>query len=117
MPSPWTTDKQKAFLEEGLVMFKQIGGKCYTKQWPTLFQKWAQKWPERRLVFPNVTEDAQLTEEQSKTIAQAVLCRQQQIHHWMHWHNGAGLNCAANNKTCKIVDNLLKSKTRAKKPF
>ena len=117
MPSPWTTHEQKAFLEEELVAFKRIGGKRYTKQWPALFKRWAQKWPERRVVFPDMTEDAQLTEEQSKTYAQAVLCRQQQIRHWMHWHNGAGLSRAANNKTCRVVDNLLKVKTRAKKPY
>lgn len=85
MPLPWTIDEQKAFLEEELVTFKQVGSKHYTKRWPTLFQKWAQKWPERRVVFPDMLEDAQLTEEQSKTLAQAVLCRQHQIRRWMRW--------------------------------
>ena len=116
MPSPWTTDEQRAFLEEELVTFKRIGGRRYTKQWPALFQRWAQKWPERCVVFPDLADDAQLTEEQGKIHTQAVLCRQQQIRRWMHWHNGAGLSRSANNKTCKIVDGLLENKTRAKKP-
>ncbi|KAG8214696.1 hypothetical protein J3R82DRAFT_9780 [Butyriboletus roseoflavus] len=34
----------------------------------------------------------------------------------MHWHNSAGFNCTTNNKTCRIIDNLLKNKTHTKKP-
>ena len=33
----------------------------------------------------------------------------------MHWHNRVGDNCAANNKTVKIIDGLLETKMCAKK--
>lgn len=67
--------------------------------------------------MPDMPEDAELTEEQKKTLAQAVLRHQHQIHRWMHWHNGAGQNRAVNNKTVKIINNLLKNKMRTKKPW
>ena len=35
----------------------------------------------------------------------------------MHWHNGAGDNRAVNNKTMRIMNSLLKSKMRVKKPW
>ena len=117
MPSTWTTNEQKAFLKEELVRFKQIGGKHYTKRWPILYKKWGEKWPERCVVFPSIPVDVELTEDQHKILSLAVLCRQDQIHRWMHWHNGARLTRAANKKICKIMDSLLKNKTRAKKPW
>lgn len=68
-------------------------------------------------MFPNISVEAKLTEDQQKILSPLVLRCQDQIRRWMHWHNGAGLTRAVNNKTCKIMDNLLKNKTRAKKPW
>lgn len=112
----WTTDEQKAFLQDELVMFKQIGGRKYTKQWSFLFQKWFQRWPERSTALPGIPADAILTEQQKDILSDAVLQRQKQLRHWMHWHAGAGRSHAANNRTAKFISNFLKQKTRAKKP-
>ncbi|KAF8436058.1 hypothetical protein L210DRAFT_876247, partial [Boletus edulis BED1] len=91
MPIEWTTDEQKAFLQEELVQFKRMGGRRYTKLC--------------------------LTKEQADTLSKAVLTRQQQLRRWMHWHAGAGRNRTVNNKTAKIINDLLKPKTRMKKPW
>ena len=117
MPLTWTTNEQKAFRKEELVRFKQIGGKHYTKWWPILYKKWGKKWPEHCIVFPSIPVDVKLTEDQHKILSSAVLCCQDQIHHWMHWHNSSRLTCAANKKICKIMDSLLKNKTCARKPW
>jgi hypothetical protein len=117
MPVEWTTHEQKAFLTEELVTFKQIGGRRYTKRWTTLYQKWFQRWPERSILLPDLPEDAALTAEQKNNITEAVLQRQEQLRRWMHWHAGAGQNRAANNKTVKIINELLRPKTRTKKPW
>ncbi|KAF8125739.1 hypothetical protein EV363DRAFT_1076602, partial [Boletus edulis] len=113
----WTTGEQKAFLQQELIAFKQIGGRAYTKNWPTLYSRFFQRWPERASALPSVSADVPLTEDQKKVLADAVSQRQKQIRRWMHWHNGAGDNRAANNKTTKIVDGLLETKTRIKKPW
>ena len=85
--------------------------------WPTLFSRFFQWWPERPSAVPGVSADTPLTEDQKSSLADAVNQRQKQIRRWMHWHNGAGDNHAANNKTAKIMNGLLKSKTRVKKPW
>ncbi|KAH0839408.1 hypothetical protein J3R83DRAFT_138 [Lanmaoa asiatica] len=117
MPIEWTTNNQKAFLEEELAAFKQIGGRNYTKHWSTLYQKWFRRWPERPLALPDVPADANLTPEQAEAVSNAVLNRQKQLRRWMHWHAGAGQNRLANSRTSKIVEELLKPKTRTKKPW
>lgn len=67
-------------------------------------------------MLPNVPADAALSEEQKDSLARAVILRQQQLRRWMHWHAGAGQSRSANNRTAKIISDLLKPKTRAKKP-
>lgn len=117
MPSEWTTPDQKAFLMEELVSFKHIGGKYYTKHWPTLFRRWSEKWPECLTALPGIPDDADLTDQQKETLTAAILKRQKQLHAWMHWHAGAGQNCSVNSKAVSVVNALLKPKTHIKKPW
>ena len=117
MPIEWTMNDQKAFLQEELTAFKQIGGRNYTKHWSTLYQKWFQRWPEWPLALPGVPTEANLTPEQVKVVSKAVLNYQSQLRRWMHWHAGAGQNRLANNRTSKIIGELLKPKTCTKKPW
>lgn len=117
MPAEWTTNEQKIFLLEELVTFKRIGGRRYTKQWSTLYHKWFERWSERSIVLPDLPEDAALTAKQKDDLKKAVNQRQGQLRRWMHWHAGAGQNRSANNKTARIINELLKPKTRTKKPW
>jgi hypothetical protein len=117
MPAEWTTKEQKAFLKAELVLFKKIGSRNYTKHWEALYNGFFQQWPERLSALPGVSSDAPLTEDQRNSLATAVTKRQKQIQAWMRWNNGAGDNRAANNKTAKIINDLLKPKTRLKKPW
>ncbi|KAG9311390.1 hypothetical protein JVU11DRAFT_8501 [Chiua virens] len=117
MPTEWTTREQKAFLIEELPAFKKIGGRRYALQWPDLYNHWFQKWPECPLALPNVPVDATLTQEQGDILAKAIERRQAQLRHWLQWRSGRYTNRAANNKTMKIIDHLVKPKTRAKRPW
>ena len=117
MPSEWTTKQQKAWLLDELASFKRLGGRRYAQQWPNLYNRWFRMWPEHPLVLPNVSLDATLTEEQTNTLATAITQRQSQLRRWLQWHAGAGTNRSANNKTAKIIKNMLKPKTRSRKPL
>ncbi|KAF8131971.1 hypothetical protein EV363DRAFT_1079593, partial [Boletus edulis] len=90
-PPGWTTAEQKAFLMEELKEYVRIGSKEYKKRWPTFYQKWGQRWPERATTLPD------------------------QLQQWMRWHAGAGENRAANNKTARLINDLMKPKARTKK--
>ncbi|KIJ04500.1 hypothetical protein PAXINDRAFT_22208 [Paxillus involutus ATCC 200175] len=109
----WTSEAQKDFLMEELSQYLEIGGKDYGKHWPKLFQRWAEQWPERATALPNIPAEQPLTDEQANLLAAAVEKRQK----WMRWHGGAGQNRAANNKTNRIVDDLMEPKVRLKKPW
>ena len=115
MLSEWNTDVQKAFLQQELIAFKQIGGRAYMKNWPSLYGQFFQQWPECASTLPGMSADAPLTEDLKKVLADAVSQWQKQICQWMHWHNRAGDNGAANNKTVRIIDGLLETKMHAKK--
>ena len=117
MPVEWTTNEQKTFLQEELIEFKQIGGRRYTKQWSTLFQKWFQRWPEHSVTLPDMPAETALTDEQKGIVTKAVVSHREQLRRWMHWHAGAGQNRCINNKMMKIMDDLLKPKMRVKKPW
>ncbi|KAF8138621.1 hypothetical protein EV363DRAFT_1104328, partial [Boletus edulis] len=113
MPPPgWTTPEQKAFLTEELKEYVKVGGKEFKRRWPTLYQKWSQRWPERVTALPDVLPTQPLTDEQGAVLAKAWDKRQKQ---WMRWHAGAGENRAANNKTARLINDLMKPKTRTKK--
>ncbi|KAG9316950.1 hypothetical protein JVU11DRAFT_3036 [Chiua virens] len=117
MPQEWTTKEQKKFLQDELTVFKQIGGRNYTKNWPALYQRWFRKWPERQYALPGVADTISLTAEQTKVLADAIAQRQLQLRRWLHWHAGAGESRSANAKTMKIMDNLLKPKKRTQQPW
>ncbi|KAF8449524.1 hypothetical protein L210DRAFT_864066 [Boletus edulis BED1] len=96
MPQEWTTEDQKSFLKEELVVFKRI-------EWP--------------MVLPGVPDSAVLMPDQIKTLADAIKLRQDQLRRWMHWHSSAGDKRSANAKTAKIMKGLLQPKTRSRKPW
>lgn len=98
-------------------MFKRIVGRNYTVFWTELFQKWFQRWPACNTALPGVPKSANLTAGQTETLSKAIKQRQEQLRRWMHWHSGAGDKRSANSKTSKILDELIQSKTRAKKPW
>lgn len=59
--------------------------------------------------------EAALAEDHTKILATAISHRQSQLRRWLQWHAGAGANRAVNNKTVKVINDLLKPKTHAKK--
>lgn len=75
-PRGWTTVEQKEFLQEELKEYIKIGSKEYRKRWPTLYQKWAQRWPERLTALPGVPADRSLTNDQATVLAKAWVRRQ-----------------------------------------
>ncbi|KAF8415324.1 hypothetical protein L210DRAFT_3768454 [Boletus edulis BED1] len=114
-PRGWTTKEQKDFLDVELLEYLKVGGKGYKKRWTTLWQKWSQHWPERLTALPDVPADRPLSDEQASILAQAWEKCQRQLQQWMRWHAGAGNNRSANNKTSRLIDDMMKPKTRTKK--
>lgn len=76
-PHGWTTKEQKEFLNEELKEYIKIGSRKYRKNWTTLFQKWAQHWPERQTALPNIPADHALTVDQDALLAKAWEKRQE----------------------------------------
>ncbi|KAG6371365.1 hypothetical protein JVT61DRAFT_9573 [Boletus reticuloceps] len=114
-PCGWMTKEQKDFLEVELLEYLKVGGKGYKKRWTTLFQKWSQCWPEHLTALPDVPADRLLSDEQALILAQAWEKCQRQLQQWMCWHAGTGNNCSVNNKTSRLIDDLMKPKTCTKK--
>ena len=75
MPKEWTTKEQKEFLQEELVVYKSMGTKGYSRQWPYFLQRWSQRWPERAATFPDLSSDDVLSPEQEKTLKDAITNR------------------------------------------
>jgi hypothetical protein len=74
----WTSQDQKNFLTEELVLYKSVSRKEYARQWPALYQKWFQRWPERCsvLAVKDIPTEQPLSDEQSLALAAAIDKRQ-----------------------------------------
>lgn len=74
----WTTHEQKAFLLEELVEYKKLTTREYHRQWPALYQRWFQRWPERNHVpeLKDLPTAEPLTDQQSIALAAAIDKRQ-----------------------------------------
>ncbi|KAG9316904.1 hypothetical protein JVU11DRAFT_2982 [Chiua virens] len=55
--------------------------------------------------------------EQGDILAKAIEQCQAQLRRWLQWRSGRYTNRAANNKTMKIINHLVKLKTRTKRPW
>ncbi|KIJ18408.1 hypothetical protein PAXINDRAFT_8653 [Paxillus involutus ATCC 200175] len=93
----WTSTVQREFLIEELVLYQEV--------------------TERLSVFPNLPDDSPLTDDQATILGDAITVHQKQLRQWMQWHSGAGNNRSANKKTDSLVEDLMKPKTRVKKPW
>ena len=71
------TPEQKKFLQDELVRYSSMSAKEYARFWPDFFRQWAQHWPERAVMFPELLSDAPLTSQQHSDLAGAVTKRQQ----------------------------------------
>ena len=85
-PAGWATPEQRAFLEEELKEYVQIGSKAYKKCWPGLFQRWKDLWPEQATALPDVPLGQELDEGQNRMLKEAVDKRHKVSslfsHHW-----------------------------------
>jgi len=77
MRREWTTPEQKKFLQDELVRYSSMSAKEYAWFWLDFFQQWAQCWPERAVMFPELPLDAPLTSQQHSDLAGAVTKHQQ----------------------------------------
>ncbi|KAG9311843.1 hypothetical protein JVU11DRAFT_8094 [Chiua virens] len=64
-PPGWTTLDQKKFLELELPEYIKLGTKAYKKKWPTLYQNWSDRWPERATALPDMPPDQLLMDNQA----------------------------------------------------
>lgn len=77
-PHSWATPEQDAFMQEFYTDFVQCQAKRdYSTFWPPFYERWFAKFSERAVTFPEITADAELTEEQNQTLAQAVEARKE----------------------------------------
>jgi len=72
----WTTPEQKQFLQAELLRYNNMVTKEYNRHFPTIFQDWCKRWPERATTFPELAVDALLTSKQEETLAEALSKRQ-----------------------------------------
>ena len=77
MRREWTTPEQKKFLQDELVRYSSMSAKEYARFWPDFFRQWAQRWPERAVMFPELLSDAPLTSQQHSDLVGAVTKCQQ----------------------------------------
>ena len=71
-PAGWTTPEQRAFLEEELKEYVRLGGKAYKKSWPSLFQRWRDRWPEQATALLGIPLGQELDEGQNHVLNEAV---------------------------------------------
>ena len=68
----WTTPKQKQFLQAELPRYNNMVTKEYNRHFPTFFQDWCKRWPERATAFPELAVNTLLTSKQEETLAEAL---------------------------------------------
>ncbi|KAG6849212.1 hypothetical protein H0H93_010406, partial [Arthromyces matolae] len=117
MPSKaWATPDQEALLNSRLEDYRQHRlNRLYTPFWESFFEEWENKYPERRVVFPELSPDDELSEAQEESLGKAIEKRQGQIMTWFRWHVQIKGRSAQNKKT-KTLNSVIFGSSRSRLP-
>jgi hypothetical protein len=71
-----TSEEQTTFLQTWIKRYLDAQNDQRLENfWPMLFLAWFQQWPERRVLFPDLDEDAPLSDSQKKQYREAIDAR------------------------------------------
>ncbi|KAG2341248.1 hypothetical protein BDR05DRAFT_949843 [Suillus weaverae] len=99
-PHKWTTPEQEALLLSTMPEYqKYMPSKNYLEFWPKINHKFFAQWLVHKHVFPEVTNEEDLNNEQNEDVKKAMKQQKQQIVCWYHWQtNHTHLACVGGSR-------------------
>ncbi|KAG1802818.1 uncharacterized protein HD556DRAFT_1437884 [Suillus plorans] len=111
----WALMEQTCWLQEQLPVYMEFAKEGdYTQFWPALNDGWFSKYPERAVLFPDISINLPLSPEQDDAVEEAQGLRKVQLRTWYRWRTNGSKKNRSLKKKCTVFDNALKPKRCAK---
>ncbi|KAG2744452.1 hypothetical protein P692DRAFT_20878317 [Suillus brevipes Sb2] len=95
-------------------MQQSTGNEDYSCFWPGVHKYCFKTWPERNILFPNISGDVLLTVEQTKQEVKAEQQHKVQLETWFRWRVGSSKKNCGLKKKQTVFDAALQPKTCVK---
>ncbi|EIW74671.1 hypothetical protein CONPUDRAFT_77943 [Coniophora puteana RWD-64-598 SS2] len=113
----WTED-QREFMVSQLPLYGEYSEKKdFALFWPDFQSKWYHRWPELKFLFPELLENAELTEFQRDAVERGIQFRNVKTNAAMRWafRNGITRTRSISGRSATMLDRILGSNSRCNK--